>query len=75
MARDTWTLGQETAEWRDSTTGIQREAEAALTIVSAVAAAALAFGVTHYLSRLRERRRGHAISNRILAQVFPRGLR
>lgn len=75
MARDTRSLGPETAEWRDSTTSFQREAETALTIVSAVAAAALAFGLTHYLSRLRDRQRGQAISNRILAQVFPRGLR
>jgi hypothetical protein len=44
-------------------------------IASAVAVAALAVGVSHVVARLRERRRSHSISNQLLSQVFPSGLR
>ncbi len=53
----------------------ERDGHAAVAIASAVAVAALAVGVSHLVARLRERHRSHSISNHLLSQVFPSGIR
>ena len=68
-------LGNASATWQSPESALQREAQAAVAIVSAVAVAALAVGVSHVVARLRERRRSHSISNQLLSQVFPSGLK
>jgi hypothetical protein len=75
LVHSTWSFDDPQTGWAQVDDSARRESEAALAIVSAVAVAALAVGLTHVLSRLRERQRSHAVSNRLLAQVFPRGLR
>lgn len=62
-------------DWSAVTLQAQREAQTAVAIASAVAVAAIAVGVGHIVARLRERHRSHTISNQLLSQVFPRGLR
>ena len=68
-------LGNPGATWESSQSTVQREAQTAVAIASAVVVAALAVGVSHVLARLRERRRSHSISNQLLSQVFPSGLK
>jgi hypothetical protein len=68
-------LGNRGATWQSSPSTLQREAQTAVAIASAVAVAALAVGVSHVVTRLRERRRSHSISNQLLSQVFPSGLK
>jgi hypothetical protein len=68
-------LGNAGVTWQSSPSSVQREAQTAVAIASAVVVAALAVGVSHVVARLRERRRSHTISNQLLSQVFPSGLR
>jgi hypothetical protein len=51
----------------------RRELESLLALGSAIAWGALAVSVWSYVERSRARRERHLVSNRLLAQVFPRG--
>ena len=51
----------------------RRELESLLALGSAIAWGALAVSVWSYVERSRARRLRHEVSNRLLAQVFPRG--
>ena len=51
----------------------RRELESLLALGSAIAWGALAVSVWSYVERSRARRLRHDVSNRLLAQVFPRG--
>jgi hypothetical protein len=68
-------LGIPGSTWQASSSALQKEAQAAVAIASAVAVAALAVGVGHVVARLRERRKSHSISNQLLSQVFPGGIK
>jgi hypothetical protein len=57
----------------NSHTSSRRELESLLAVGSAIAWGALAVSVWSYVERNRDRRRRHHVSNRLLAQVFPRG--
>ena len=63
------------SSWQSTSLALQREAQAAVAIASAVAVAALAVGVGHVVARLRERHKSHSVSNHLLSQVFPTGLK
>ncbi len=52
---------------------VRREVESLLAIGSAIAWGALAVSLWGYMERSRARRLRHQVSNRLLAQVFPRG--
>jgi hypothetical protein len=51
----------------------RRELESLLALGSAIAWGALAVSVWSYVERSRARRLRHEVSNRLLAQVFPKG--
>jgi hypothetical protein len=67
-------LTQRGGDW-EGQRWIERETQAAVAVASALAVAAIAVGVGHLVARLRERRRSHVISNQLLSQVFPKGIR
>ncbi|MFN0074077.1 MAG: hypothetical protein ACKVVP_21570 [Chloroflexota bacterium] len=67
--------GNASTPWQSTPSALQREAQTAVAIASAVMVAALAVGVSHVVVRLRERHRSHTISNQLLSQVFPTGLK